>query len=66
MNSAIWIVDRSEKIYSLLNLLQVEELQISIEDEQKTIADELRAIAGEQKMSIEEGSGGASDAMAVD
>jgi len=49
-----------------LYLLQVDELQNSIEDEQKSIAYELRAIAEEQKMSIEEGSGGASDAMAVD
>jgi hypothetical protein len=47
-----------------LYLLQVDELQISIEDEQKSIAYELRAIAEEQKTSIEEGSGGASDVMA--
>ena len=50
----------------VLYLLQVEELQISVEDEQKSTADELRAIAGEQKMSIEEGSVGASDSMVVD
>jgi THO complex subunit 7 len=47
-------------------LLQVDELQISIEDEQKSIADELRAITGEQKMNIEEGSVVASDSMVVD
>ena len=51
-------------LFMCLYLLQVDELQNSIEDEQKSIADELRAIA-EEKMSIEE-SGGASDAMAVD
>ncbi|CAN6312440.1 unnamed protein product [Urochloa humidicola] len=54
-----------KKQFALL-LHVVEELQISIEDEQKTIADELRAITEEQKMSIDEGSGGASDAMAID
>ncbi|CAL4914789.1 unnamed protein product [Urochloa decumbens] len=54
-----------KKQFALL-LHVVEELQISIEDEQKSIADELRAITEEHKMSIEEGSGGASDAMAVD
>ncbi|RLN40427.1 THO complex subunit 7B-like [Panicum miliaceum] len=54
-----------KKQFALL-LHVVDELQISIEDEQKSIAYELRAIAEEQKMSIEEGSGGASDAMAVD
>jgi len=53
-------------LFMCLYLLQVDELQNSIEDEQKSIAYELRAIADEQKMSIEEGSGGASDAMAVD
>ena len=47
-------------------LLQVEELQISIEDEQRSIADELRAATEETKLALEEGSGGASDAMAVD
>ncbi|CAD6201669.1 unnamed protein product [Miscanthus lutarioriparius] len=54
-----------KKQFALL-LHVVEELQISVEDEQKSIADELRAIAGEQKMSIEEGSVGASDSMVVD
>ena len=53
-------------LFMCLYLLQVDELQNSIEDEQKSIAYELRAIAEEQKTSIEEGSGGASDAMAVD
>ena len=52
-------------LFMCLYLLQVDELQNSIEDEQKSIAYELRAIAEEQKTSIE-GSGGASDAMAVD
>jgi THO complex subunit 7 len=51
----------------MLYLLQVEELQISIEDEQRSIADELRAGAEEQQnMSTDEGSGDASDAMALD
>nr|ACG41583.1 ngg1 interacting factor 3 like 1 binding protein 1 isoform 1 [Zea mays] len=63
--ACIRTLELRKKQFALL-LHVVEELQISIEDEQKSIADELRAIAGEQKMSMEEGSVGASDSMVVD
>ncbi|GJN09280.1 hypothetical protein PR202_ga27276 [Eleusine coracana subsp. coracana] len=64
--ACIRTLELRKKQFALL-LHVVEELQISIEDEQRSIADELRTVvAEEQKMSIEEGSGGASDAMAVD
>lgn len=52
----------------LLNstLIQVDELQNTIEDEQKNAVDELRAALEEQKTSVEEDSGPGSEAMAVD
>lgn len=58
-------LDLRKKQFSLL-LHVVDELQNTIEDEQKSLADELRAVMEEQKISIEDGSGGGSEAMLVD
>ena len=41
-------------------------MQNTIEDEQKSLADELRAVMEEQKISVEDGSGGGSEAMLVE
>ncbi|XP_010932826.1 THO complex subunit 7A [Elaeis guineensis] len=58
-------LDLRKKQFSLL-LHVVDELQNTIEDEQKSLADELRAVMEEQKISVEDGSGGGSEAMLVE
>lgn len=47
-------------------LLQVDELQNTVEDEQKGSVDELRNVTDESKASFEDANGGGSESMAVD
>ena len=49
----------------VLRLLQVDELQNTIEEDQKTLVEEMRLALDEQKNGFEDASGG-SEAMAID
>ncbi|KAJ0969318.1 hypothetical protein J5N97_022195 [Dioscorea zingiberensis] len=58
-------LDLRKKQFSLL-LHVVDELQSTIEEDQKNFADELKIAIEEQRLNMEDGSAGVSEAMAVD